>query len=188
MGKLVYSMLTSLDGYVNDADGRFEWAAPDEELHAYINTVSRSVGTCLLGRRMYETMVFWEDPESVRGEPPVMEEYAEIWQGYDKIVYSSTLAEVSSARTRIERTFDADAVRALKAATELNLSIDGPTLAGHALRAGLVDELHVYVCPVVVGGGTAFYPAGVRLDLELLEERAFDGGALSLRYAVGTWR
>lgn len=184
MGKLVYSMLTSLDGYVNDADGSFEWATPDEELHAYINSVSRSVGTCLLGRRMYETMVSWEDPASVRGEPPVVAEYAEIWQGYDKIVYSSTLAEVSSARTRIERFFDADAVRGLKAATDLNLSIDGPTLAEHALRAGLVDELHVYVCPVVVGGGTAFYPAGVRLGLALLEERAFGNGVLSLRYAV----
>lgn len=184
MGKLIYSMLTSLDGYVNDADGRFEWATPDEELHAYVNSASRSVGTCLLGRRMYETMVFWEDPQSVRGEPPVMVEYAEIWQGYDKVVYSTTLAQVASERTRIERSFDPDAVRALKSATELNLSIDGPTLAAHALRAGLVDELHVYVCPVVVGGGTAFYPAGLRLDLELLDERAFGNGVLSLRYAV----
>jgi dihydrofolate reductase len=184
MGRLVYSMLTSLDGYVNDADGRFEWATPDEELHAYINSVSRSVGTCLLGRRMYETMMFWEDPESVRGEPPVMVEYAEIWQGYDKVVYSTTLAEVASARTRIERSFDPDAVRALKSAAERNISIDGPTLAAHALRASLVDELHVYVCPVVVGGGTAFYPAGLRLDLELMEERAFRNGVLSLRYAV----
>jgi dihydrofolate reductase len=184
MGKLIYSMLTSLDGYVNDADGGFEWATPDEELHAYINSVSRSVGTCLLGRRMYETMVFWEDPESVRGEPSVMVEYAEIWRGYDKVVYSTTLAKVASERTRIERSFDPDAVRALKSATELNLSIDGPTLAEHALRAGLVDELHVYVCPVVVGGGTAFYPAGLSLDLELLEERAFGNGVLSLQYAV----
>ena len=184
MGKLVYSMLTSLDGYVNDANGGFEWATPDEELHAYINSVSRSVGTCLLGRRMYETMVFWEDPESVRGEPSVMVEYAEIWRGYDKVVYSTTLAQVASERTRIERSFDPDAVRALKSATELNLSIDGPTLAEHALRAGVVDELHVYVCPVVVGGGTAFYRAGLSLDLELLEERAFGNGVLSLRYAV----
>jgi len=177
-------MLTSLDGYVNDADGGFEWATPDEKLHTYINSVSRSVGTCLLGRRMYKTMVFWEDPQSVRGEPPVMVEYAEIWQGDDKVVYSTTLAEVASERTRIERSFEPDAVRALKSATELNLSIDGPTLAAHALRAGLVDELHVYVCPVAVGGGTAFYPAGVRLDLELLEERALGNGVLSLRYAV----
>src|SRR5664279_3429607 len=184
MGKLIYSMLTSLDGYVSDAAGNFDWATPDQELHAYINSVSRSVGTCLLGRRMYETMVFWEDPQSVRGEPPVMVEYAEIWQGYNKVVYSTTLAAVASERTRVERSFEPDAVRALKSATELSLSIDGPTLAAHALRAGLVDELHVYVCPVVVGGGTAFYPAGVRLDLELLEERAFGNGVLSLRYAV----
>lgn len=140
-------MLTSLDGYVNDADGGFEWATPDEELHTDINSVSRSVGTRLLERRMYETMAFWEDPQSVRGEPPVMVEYAEIWEGDDKVVYSTTLAEVASVRTRIERSFDPDAVRALKSATELNLSIDGPTLATHALRAGLVDELHVYVCP-----------------------------------------
>ena len=184
MGKLVYSMLTSLDGYVKDAEGGFDWAAPDEELHLYINDVSRSVGTCLLGRRMYETMVFWEDPESVRGEPPAMVEYAEIWQGYDKIVYSTTLTAVSSARTRIEREFDPEAVRALKSAAALDLTIDGPTLAEHALRAGLVDELRVYVCPVVIGGGTPFYPPGVRLDLKLLEERAFGNGAVSLRYAV----
>ena len=184
MGKLVYSMLTSLDGYVNDADGRFEWATPDEELHSYINDVSRSVGTCLLGRRMYETMVFWEDPATVRGEPPAMVDYAEIWQGYEKIVYSSTLAKVSSARTRIERSFDADAVRTLKAGTDMELTIDGPTLAAHALRAGLVDELRVYVCPVVVGGGTAFYPEGVSLDLELVGERVFGNGVLALQYTV----
>jgi dihydrofolate reductase len=184
MGKLVYSMLTSLDGYVADADGNFDWATPDEELHAYINDVSRSVGTCLLGRRMYETMVFWEDPESVRGEPDEMVEYAEIWQGYDKVVYSTTLAEVSSKRTRIERSFDADAVRVLKAESTGDISIDGPTLAAHALRAGIVDELCAYVCPLVVGGGTAFFPPGVSLDLGLVARHTFGNGVLALRYAV----
>ncbi len=184
MGKLVYSMLTSLDGYVSDAAGNFDWATPDEELHAYINDVSRSVGTCLLGSRMYDTMVFWEDPESVRGEPAEMVEYAEIWQGYDKVVYSSTLAEVRSERTRIERVFDPDAVRALKAASTLDLTIDGPTLAAHALRAGLVDEVAVYVCPVIVGGGNAFYPPDVHLDLELQEQRRFGEGVVYLRYCV----
>ena len=186
MGKLVYSMLTSLDGSVKDAAGGFDWATPDEELHGYINDVSRSVSTCLLGRRMYETMVFWEDPESVRGEPPVMAEYAAIWQGYDKIVYSTTLTDVSSERTRLEREFVPQAVRALKAASALDLTIDGPTLAEHALRAGLVDELRVYVCPVVVGGGTRFYPQGIRLDLELLDQRTFGNGVVALRYAVAS--
>lgn len=186
MGKLVYSMLTSLDGYVSDAAGNFDWATPDQELHAYINDVSRSVGTCLLGRRMYETMVFWEDPESVRGEPAEMVEYAGIWQGYDKVVYSSTLTEVASERTRIERAFDPDAVRALKAASTLDLTIDGPTLAAHALRAGLVDALRVYVCPVLVGEGTSFYPPGVRLDLELVGERRFGNGVVYLDYVVRT--
>lgn len=185
MGKLIYSMLTSLDGYVSDVEGSFDWAVPDEELHLYINDVSRSIGTCLLGRRMYETMVFWEDPESVRGEPPAMVEYAEIWQGYGKIVYSTTLTEVGSARTRIERIFEPEAVRALKAESALDITIDGPTLAAHALKAGLVDELSVYVCPVAVGGGKPFYPRGLRLDLDLIEQKHFGNGVVNVRYAVG---
>jgi dihydrofolate reductase len=184
MGKLVYSMLTSLDGYVSDATGNFDWATPDAELHAFINDRSRSLGTCLLGRRMYETMVFWEDPESVRGEPAEMVEYADIWQGYDKVVYSSTLSEVASARTRVERVFDPEEVLALKEASALDSTIDGPTLAAHALRAGIVDEVAVYVCPVTVGGGNAFYPPDVRLDLGLEEERRFGNGVVYLRYRV----
>jgi len=186
MGKLVYSMLTSLDGYVKDAAGGFDWATPDEELHAYINDVSRSVGTCLMGRRMYETMVFWEDLAPEHRSEPTMAEYAEIWRAYDKIVYSTTMTGVSSERTRIEREFDPEAVRALKAVATLDLTIDGPTLAQHALRAGLVDEIRVYVCPVVVGGGTPFNPPGIRLDLELKEHRRFGNGVVSLRYRVAS--
>lgn len=184
MGKLVYSMLTSLDGYVSDATGNFDWSVPDEELHTFINERSRSVGTYLLGRRMYQTMVAWETADDWAEGSPTMLDYAEIWQGSQKIVYSTTLTEVASERTRIEREFDVDAVRALKEASAADLTIDGPTLAAHALRAGLVDEVAVYVCPVIVGGGNAFYPPDVRLDLELQEQRRCGGGVVYLRYRV----
>ena len=163
MGKLVYSMLTSLDGYVSDASGGFDWSMPDEELHSYINDVSRTVGTYLLGRRMYQTMVFWETVDDLPGTDATMLEYGRIWRSADKIVYSTTLTEVASERTRIERDFDPEAVRALKASSNLDLAIAGPALAARALRAGLVDELTIYVCPVVVGGGNAFFPQDVRL-------------------------
>ena len=181
MAKLLYSAITSLDGYVADRDGSFDWAAPDEEVHAFVNELTRPIGTYLFGRRMYEVMAVWETMQTV-DEPPVMKDYAAIWQAATKIVYSTTLDAVSSARTRIERTFDADAVRQLKAASDSDLSIGGPGLAAHAIEAGLVDEYQLFLAPVVVGGGTQALPDGLRLSLELLDERRFGSGFVHLHY------
>ena len=178
--RLVYSAIASLDGYVADREGDFSWSEPDEEVHAFVNELERPVGTYLFGRRLYEVMVAWEtmsDPE------PVMRDFASIWRAADKIVYSSTLSEVSSARTVIEREFDAGAVREMKAASGRDLAVGGPHLAAHAIRAGLVDEYRVFLSPVVVGGGTRWLPDDVRVDLELLEERRFGNGVVHLRYA-----
>jgi dihydrofolate reductase len=183
MGKLIYSMLTSLDGYTEDEHGRFGWGAPeDEEVHSYINALASSLGTYLYGRRMYETMVFWETAHTIPEQPRFVLDFARQWQAAEKIVYSRTLAEPRSARTRIEREFDPEAVRRLKADVEHDISVDGPELAVQAIRAGLVDEFQMIVCPVVVGGGKRFFPDGVRLDLELLEERRFGNGVLILRH------
>ena len=182
MGKLIYSMLVSLDGYARGPDGNFDWAEPDDVTHTFINQRAREIGTCLLGREMYNVMVFWETVLAERDLPPAYREYAEIWQGQEKIVYSTTLTEVASERTRIEREFDPEAVRALKASSELDISIDGPTLAHQAVRAGLVDEYAVYVCAAVAGGGLRFWPDDVRLDLELLEEQALGSGIVFMRY------
>jgi dihydrofolate reductase len=185
MGKLIYSMIMSLDGYVEDEHGRFGWGAPeDEEVHAYINQLASSVGTYLYGRRMYETMVYWETAHTVPDQPQVVLDWARQWQAAEKIIYSSTLTEPRSARTRIERVFDPDAVRRLKADAEHDITVNGPELAAHALRAGLVDEFQMIVCPVVVGRGKRFFPDGVRSDLELVDERAFRNGVVGLRYAV----
>jgi dihydrofolate reductase len=181
MAKLIYAAITSLDGYVADRDGSFDWAAPDEEVHAFVNELQRPIGTYLYGRRMYEVMAAWETMPTV-DEPPVMKDYAEIWQAADKIVYSTTLDAVSSARTRIERNFDADAVRQLKAASDSDLSVGGSRLAAHVIEAGLVDEYHLFLAPVVVGGGTRALPDGVRLSLELLDERRFRSGFVHLHY------
>jgi dihydrofolate reductase len=186
VAKLIYSAIASLDGYVADEDGRFDWAEPDEEVHRFVNELERPVGTHLYGRRMYEVMRFWETAGGADW-PSFARDYAEIWRAADKIVYSKTLESVSSARTRIERDFDPDAVRQLKAAAERDLSIGGPDLAGQALAAGLVDECHFFVTPVVVGGGTRALPDGLRLDFELLDERRFASGVVHLRYrATGT--
>jgi dihydrofolate reductase len=167
---------------VADRDGGFAWAAPDEEVHAFVNELERPIGTYLYGRRMYETMAPWE----VVGDeaPPVARDFARIWKAADKIVYSRTLESVSTARTRLERELDADAVRALKDASDRDLSVGGPTLAGAALSAGLVDELALFLVPVVVGGGTRALPSDVRLVLELRDERRFAGGVVFLRYLV----
>lgn len=181
MAKLVYSAIASLDGYVADADGRFDWSMPDAEVHAAVNDLERAVGTHLYGRRLYEVLVAWETMET-EGEPEVIQDYARIWRAADKVVYSSTLTEVASARTRIEPVFDPDAVRALKAAGDRDLAIGGPTLAAHALRAGLVDELNLFLSPVVVGGGTPALPPGLRLDLQLAGERRFANGVVHLHY------
>ena len=182
MANLIYSAITSLDGYVADAQGNFDWAAPDEEVHTFVNDLERPVGTYLYGRRMYDVMTYWETAGGAADLPPYIRDYAEIWQGADKIVYSKTLETVSSARTRIERDFDPEMVRQLKASAGHDLTVGGPELAGQALKAGLVDELHLFLSPVVVGGGTHFLPHDVRLKLELLDERRFGNGAMYLRY------
>jgi dihydrofolate reductase len=171
---------------VEDADGGFGWAAPDEEVHAFVNDLERPVGTYLYGRRMYETMVVWETPEAFADGTPVIKDYAEIWQAADKVVYSRTLEAASSARTRIEREFDPEAIRALKAEAGRDISVGGPELAAQAFRAGLIDECHVFVVPVVVGGGKPSLPGGVRVKLELLDERRFAGGVVHLHYRTGT--
>jgi dihydrofolate reductase len=176
---LIYSAIASLDGFVEDEHGRFDWARPDEELHAFVNDLERPIATYLYGRRMYETMVAWETMDD---EQPVMRDYAQIWRAAEKIVYSRSLDAISSARTRLERDFDAGSVRQLKEAAPADLSIGGPELAGQAIEAGLVDEFHLIVVPVLVGGGKRAFPDGVRADLELLDERRFDGGAVYLRY------
>jgi dihydrofolate reductase len=182
---LIYSMLTSLDGYTEDEHGTFGWGAPDsEEVHAYITGLSASVGTYLCGRKMYETMVYWETAHTLPNQPQFVLDYARQWQATEKIVYSRTLAEPRSARTRIEREFDPAAIRQLKASTEHDITVDGPELAAQAIQAGLVDEFQPIVCPVLVGGGKRFFPDGVKLDLELLEERRFANGVVFLRYAT----
>src|SRR5215470_14573040 len=182
MAQLVYSVLASLDGYVEDPSGGFDWAAPDAEVHAFVNELERPVGTHLYGRRMYETMRYWEDPPDLAGQPPHIREYAAIWQGADKVVYSRTLQSASSARTRIEPEFDADAVRRLKDEGPGEVSIGGPELAAQAIAAGLVDEYHLFLVPVLVGGGKRALPDGVRADLELVGERGFANGTVYLRY------
>jgi dihydrofolate reductase len=184
MGRLIYSALASLDGYVADEHGNFDWAKPDEEVHAFVNDLTRPVGTFLLGRRMYEVLVYWETI-ALADQPPFIRDFAEIWQAADKIVYSRTLEEVSSARTRIEGEFDPEAVRQLKAAAGRDLTAGGPELAAQAFKAGLVDECHLFVAPILVGGGTQSLP-DIRLELELLDERRFGNGMVHLRYRTGT--
>jgi dihydrofolate reductase len=181
MAKLIYSTIASLDGYVADEQGNFDWAAPDEEVHGFVNDLERSVGTYLYGRRMYETMVYWENPP-VDDQPPFIRDYAEIWQAADKVVYSGTLEATSSARTRIERAFDPEAVRRMKATEGRDLSVGGPGLAAQAIEAGLVDEFHLFFAPVVVGGGTRALPDSAHGRLELLDERRFESGFVHLHY------
>ncbi len=182
MAKLTYAAIMSLDGYVADETGSFDWAAPDEEVHAFVNDLERPVGTHLVGRRMYEVMVAWETPAAYMDASPITDDYAAVWQAADKVVYSRTLQTVSSERTRIERDFDPNAVRQLKAAAERDLSIGGPELAAHAFAAGLVDEIHLFVVPIVVGGGTRALPDDVHLPLVLVEDRRFASGFVYLRY------
>jgi dihydrofolate reductase len=182
MAKLIYSAIASLDGYIEDEQGKFDWAEPDEEVHAFVNELQRPVGTYLFGRRMYETMAVWETLD-VSGEPTVLREFAELWKGADKIVYSTTLESVSTARSRIERQFDPEAVRQLKAVSAGDLAVAGPALASAAFAANLVDELHLFLVPVVVGGGKRALPDHVRLPLEFVEQRSFSSGVVYLRYS-----
>jgi dihydrofolate reductase len=183
MPKLIYSAITSLDGYVEDSKGGFGWAAPDEDVHAFVNDLERPIGTYLYGRRMYDTMVFWETADG-REEPPVFRDYAEIWQAAEKIVYSRTLQAASSAKTRIEPDFSPGSIRELKSAAGADMTIGGAELAGQAIAAGLVDECQLFLNPVVVGGGKRALPDHVRADLELLNERRFKGGVVYLHYRL----
>jgi dihydrofolate reductase len=179
VAKLIYSAIASLDGYVADADGAFDWSAPDEEVHAFVNDLERPVGTYLYGRRMYEVMVAWE---TIDDESPVARDFAELWRAADKIVYSRTLEAVASARTRIERAFEPEAIGRMKASAARDIGVGGSELAGQALKAGLVDELHLFLTPFVVGGGKPALPDHLRLELELLDERRFANGTVHLHY------
>lgn len=186
MARLIYSAITSLDGYVADENGNFDWAAPDHEVHRFVNDLERHVGTYLYGRRMYDVMSAWEKADALPEQAPTTKDFAKIWRAADKIVYSRTLETASTARTRIERDFDPDAVRALKESAARDLSVGGPDLAGQALKAGLVDELQLFIAPVVVGGGNQALPDGLRLELKLLEERRFESGVVYLNYRAGS--
>ena len=184
MAKLIYAAIASLDGYLEDEEGRFDWGMPDEEMHAFVNDLERPIGTYLYGRRMYETMAFWETASTEADEQEVFRDYAGIWRAAGKIVYSRTLQTPSSARTRIEREFDRDAVRQLKQSSGTDITVGGAELAGHAIAAGLVDECHLFLCPIVVGGGKRVLPDKVRTQLELLDERRFRNGVVHLHYRV----
>lgn len=185
MARLVYSAIASLDGYVADEGGNFDWAAPDEEVHAFVNELERPIGTHLHGRRMYEVMVYWETAGTAADDHPIERDFAEIWRAADKVVYSRTLEDVSSARTRIERSFDPDAVRGLLASASRDVTVGGPELAAQAFAAGLVDECQLFLAPVVVGAGKRALPQGVFAKLELLDQRRFGNGMVYLRYGVG---
>jgi dihydrofolate reductase len=183
MAKMIYSAIASLDGYVEDAEGKFEWAEPDEEVHAFVNELERPVGTYLYGRRMYEAMVFWEGPPELNAQPPFVQDFAAIWQRADKIVYSKTLQTVTSAKTLIEREFDSEAIRQLKAKAGADLSVGGPELAAQAIKAGLVDEYQLFLVPVLVGDGKRSLSGNdVRVNLELLGQRTFGNGTVYLHY------
>jgi dihydrofolate reductase len=186
MAKLIYSAIQSLDGYVADEDGNFDWAEPDEEVHAFVSDLERPVGTYLYGRRLYDVMAGWETDPTLAGQSPVMRDFAEIWQAADKTVYSKTLETVSTARTRIERDFDPEAVRQLKASAGHDLLVGGPDLAAQAFKAGLVDECQLFLAPMVVGGGKQSLPDHVRLELDLLDERRFGNGFVYLHYRTRT--
>jgi dihydrofolate reductase len=182
MAKLIYSAIASLDGYMEDAKGSFDWAEPDEDVHTFVNDLQRTVGTYLYGRRMYETMVYWETAHTLPDQPPFIRDFAAVWQSADKIVYSATLETVSSERTRIERDFDPESIKQLKSAAERDITVGGPDLAAQVIAAGLVDEYHLFLAPILVGGGKALLPDNVRVELDLLDERRFGGGVVFLRY------
>jgi len=184
MAKLLYSAILSLDGYIEDEAGQFDWAVPDDQVHSFINDLMRPVGTYLYGRRMYETMIAWETDPGLAEMSEVMGDFAQLWGAADKIVYSTTLEQPSTSLTRIERAFDPESVRRLKNAADRDLTVGGPNLAAEAFRAGLVDECHLFVVPYLAGGGKPGLPAGVRLKLELVDQRPFDSGFVYVRYRV----
>ena len=184
MARLIYSFLASLDGYIADDVGNFDWAVPDEEVLDFINAIERDVGTHLYGRTMYEMMVGWENDPAVAGQSPKSAEFAEIWQAAEKVVFSRSLQSVSTKRTRLERSFDPDLVRAIKAEASQDLSISGADVAASAWRAGVIDECQVFVAPMLVGSGKRMFPDDIRQPLALLDERRFGNGMVFLRYAV----
>lgn len=186
MAKLIYSAITSLDGYVADENGSFDWAAPDDEVHSFVNDLERPIGTYLYGRRMYEVMLYWGTAPTDESEPAVPRYFAQIWQSADKVVYSKHLDAASSANTRIERSFDPEEVRRMKASADRDISVGGPELAAEAFKHDLVDELHLFLTPVVVGGGKQSLPADLRVDLELLDHHRFGSGVMHLHYRVST--
>jgi dihydrofolate reductase len=181
VAKLIYSAIASLDGYVADEEGKWDWSVPDADVHAFVNDLARPIGTWLLGRRMYEVLAVWE---TIDDDHPVMRDFAEIWRSADKVVYSRTLQAAPTARTRVEREFDPEAVGRMKAESERDLTIAGPELAAHAFRAGLIDEIQLYLSPIIVGAGNAALPDGVKVPLELLDERRFGNDVVHLRYRV----
>jgi len=182
MTSLIYSTIASLDGYIADEDGNFGWAAPDEEVHAFINELARPVGTYLLGRRMYEVLAYWDDPPGLDEQPAVVQEFTEIWRAADKVVYSTTLEEPRTARTRIERAFEPEAIRQLRAESDRDLGVGGPDLAAQAIRAGLVDDYQLFVAPIIVGAGKRALPHAALINLELVDERRFRSGTVFLHY------
>jgi dihydrofolate reductase len=186
MASLIYSTIASLDGYIADEEGKFDWAEPDEEVHTFINDLERPVGTYLLGRRMHEVLGYWDDPPALDEQPSVVQEFAAIWQAADKIVYSRTLEAARTARTRIERDFDPESIRQLKAQSDRDLAVGGPDLAAQAIRAGLVDDYQMFVVPVIVGAGKPSLPRDRRIELELLDERRFRSGTVFLHYRTRT--
>jgi dihydrofolate reductase len=184
VAKLIYSAIASLDGYIEDEHGRFDWAMPDDEVLAFVNGLVRPLGTHLYGRRMYETMVFWETEGAGADERAVIREWAGIWRAAEKVVFSRTLAAVSSTRTRLEREFVPDAVRQLKKTAAADISLGGSEVAGQAIAAGLVDECHLFLGPVIVGAGKPALSKQARAHLELLDERRFQSGFVYLRYRI----
>jgi dihydrofolate reductase len=183
--RLLYISVQSLDGYVEDAQGKFDWSRPDEEVHRFINELLRPIGTYLYGRRMYETMRGWESEYGTESDPAELRDFAQVWRLADKVVYSGTLKAISTPRTRLERSFDVEAVRASKVQARKDLTVGGSGLAAHALRAGLVDELHLFICPCIVGGGKPFVPADMKLNLALVDHRRFgESGVVYLRYVI----
>ncbi len=186
MAQLTYAAIASLDGYIADEDGNFDWAAPDDEVHAFVNDLERPIGTYLYGRRLYEVMSSWETVHTLPDQGPVMQDFARIWRSADKVVYSTTLEAVSSDSTRIERIFDPEVVRQMKASSERDITVGGAELAAQAIKAGLVDEWHLFLTPIVVGGGKRALPTDVRVELDLLDERRFDSGVVYLHYRMST--
>ncbi len=186
MANVIYAAITSLDGYIADKSGSFDWAAPDEEVHQFVNDLERPIGTHLCGRRLYEVMQFWDTAESTDGQPPVVQDFARLWQAAEKIVYSRSLGAVSTARTRIEREFDPETIRRMKARADRDMSVGGAELAAQAIRAGLVDECHLFLTPIVVGGGRKSLPDDVRVKLELVDERRFASGVVHLHYRIAS--